>query len=182
MTGNSGSDMVSVSGTPINVNGSILFVTQSNVNFDNTSVYGLIGMDYPSSPNFLDNAFSQKQISTPVFALDLNYPNQTSYMFYNSGLNQSILSQTYWINLYGDSHWQVEVIGFSVGGNDMSSSAADTAVVDSGTSLLVLNSDLYNAVIQQYFSTSECFQDNEGLINCYCNRTWPTLSFMFMGV
>ncbi len=138
-------------------------------------------MDYPSSPNFLDNALSQNLISTTVFALDLNGQNQTSFMYYNNGLSQQVLNQTYWINLNGNDHWQVQIIGFSAGGIDMTSSSSDTAVVDSGTSLLVLNVDLYNLVIQQYFSTSECYTDNSGFVNCYCNGTWPTLSFMFIG-
>ena len=149
-----GFDTLSVAGTPIKVKESIMFAVNSTVTFDNTSVYGLVGMDYPSTPNFLDNAFGKAQISTPVFALDLNYVNQTSYLYYNNGLSQKVVDQTYWIDMYGTDHWQVEVIGFSVGGVDMTSTAADTAVVDSGTSLLVLNSDLYNAIIQQYFSTS----------------------------
>jgi hypothetical protein len=63
-------------------------------------------MDITSSPNFLDNAYSTGQISTSVFALDLNYVNQTSYLYYNNGLNQSILSQTTWISQYGSDHWE----------------------------------------------------------------------------
>lgn len=101
-----GYDIVSTSGTQIQSTGSILFATQSTATFGNTSVYGLVGMDITSSPNFLDNAYSSGQISTPVFALDLNYANQTSYLYYNNGLNKSILSQTTWINQYGSDHWE----------------------------------------------------------------------------
>jgi hypothetical protein len=75
--------------------------------------------------------------------------------------------------MFGTDHWQVEVIGFFVAGVEMTSSASDTAVVDSGTSLLVLNPDIYNPIVQQYFSFPECQTDFEGLLNCYCNRTWP---------
>lgn len=174
--------MISVSGTRIKVNGSILFATNSTVSFYNTSVYGLVGMDYPSYPNFIDVAYADRQVKTPVFALDLNGQNQTSYMYYNNGLSGKVLSQTYWIGLYGSGHWQVEIIGFAAGDNDMTSNAGDTAVIDSGTSLLVLNLDLYNAIIQQYFSTPECFIDSKGFTNCYCSPSWPTLSFMFIGV
>lgn len=146
-----GFDIVSVIGTQIKANNSILFVTNDSVNFDNTKVYGLVGMDYPSSPNFLDDAFAAGQIASPMFALDLNYQNQTSYLYYNN-VSQAILSQTYWIEMYGTDHWQVEVIGFFVNGVEMTSSASDTAIVDSGTSLLVLNPDIYNPIMQQYFS------------------------------
>jgi hypothetical protein len=115
-------------------------------------------MDYPSSPNFLDDAYAVGQIASPMFALDLNYQNQTSYLYYNN-VSQTILSQTYWIEMYGTDHWQVEVIGFFVDGVEMTSSASDTAVVDSGTSLLVLNPDIYNPIMQQYFSFPECHVD-----------------------
>ncbi len=148
-----GFDMVSVSGTAIRANNSILFATNDSVNFFGTTVYGLVGMDYSSSPNFLDDAFAAGQIASSIFALDLNYQNQTSYFYYNK-VSQAILSQTSWIEMYGTTHWQVEVISFFVNGMDMTSSASDTAVVDSGTSLLVLNPDVYNSIMQQYFSFS----------------------------
>ncbi len=76
--------------TPISINGSILFATNSTATFDNTSVYGLVGMDYGSYPNFLDVAYQTNQISTPVFSLDLNYMNQTSLMYYNNGQPQKV--------------------------------------------------------------------------------------------
>lgn len=38
----------------------------------------------------------------------------------------------------------------------MSNSAADIVVIDSGTSLLALNQDLYNSIVQTYFSGNNC--------------------------
>lgn len=70
-----GFDIVSVFGTSIKASNSILFVNNDSVNFGDTNVYGLVGMDYPSSPNFLDDALALGQIATPIFALDLNSPN-----------------------------------------------------------------------------------------------------------
>ena len=54
-----GYDILSINQTPINTNYSILFATTSNVTYDNTSVYGLVGMDYNSYPNFLDLAYQK---------------------------------------------------------------------------------------------------------------------------
>lgn len=70
-----GYDMLSISQTPIKTNYSILFATNSNVTYDNTSVYGLVGMDYNSYPNFLDLAYKFREISTPVFSLELKNTN-----------------------------------------------------------------------------------------------------------
>lgn len=70
-----GYDILSINQTPIKSNYSILFATTSNVTFFNTSVYGLIGMDYNSYPNFLDLAYQQGEISTPVYSLELKNTN-----------------------------------------------------------------------------------------------------------
>ena len=64
-----GYDVVSINQTPITTNYSILFATFSNSTFGNTNIYGLVGMDYKSYPNFLDLAYKNGQISTPVFSL-----------------------------------------------------------------------------------------------------------------
>lgn len=60
----------------------------------------------------------------------------------------------------------------------MSDSAASIVVIDSGTSLLALNQQLYNSIIQTFFSGPNC-QQQSGSVYCYCNATWPTMTFMF---
>ena len=64
-----GHDILQINQTPITNNYSILFATSSNASFDDTDIYGLVGMDYNSYPNFLDLAYQKGQISTPVFSL-----------------------------------------------------------------------------------------------------------------
>ena len=69
-----------------------------------------------------------------------------------------------------------------MGGVDMSNSAASAVIIDSGTSLLALNQDLYQTIVQTYFSGSNCQQDS-GITYCYCNSTtWPDLQFMLNGI
>lgn len=174
-----GYDILSINQTPIETNYSILFVTNSTVTFDNTSVYGLVGMDYNSYPNFLDLAYQSGAISTPVYSLSLNNTGVTSYLYYNDGLPEHVKRETVWVDMPGTSeYWQLELLAFSIGGNDMSDLAADVAVVDSGTSLIVLNQGLYNAIIETYFSGPNCVQDSG--TNCLCQGTyWPDLAFMF---
>lgn len=59
VTGNLGNDTVGVPGTNISATGSILFATQTQgMNFGSSTVYGLVGMDINSYPNFLDGASS----------------------------------------------------------------------------------------------------------------------------
>lgn len=64
-----GHDILQINQTPISTNYSILFATSSTASFDDTDIYGLVGMDYKSYPNFLDLAYQKGQISTPVFSL-----------------------------------------------------------------------------------------------------------------
>lgn len=68
----------------------------------------------------------------------------------------------------------------TVGGIDMTSSAADNAVIDSGTSFFYLNPDLYSSVVSQFFSNC---QNVGGSPVCSCSGTnWPTFAFAFYGV
>jgi len=46
---------------------------------------------------------------------------------------------------------QAQLIGFYCNDVDMTSYAADYALVDSGTSLFYLNQKLYDQIISQYF-------------------------------
>ena len=69
----------------------------------------------------------------------------------------------------------------SVGNVSFTSSAASTVAIDSSISLIYLNQNFYNALIEQFFSYPECF-DNVNTSNfrtCYCNRTWPMFLFTF---
>ncbi len=67
-------------------------------------------------------------------------------------------------------------MSLSVGGVNFTSSAPNNVVVDSGTSLFTLNTPLYNAIIQQFFSTPDCFVQN-GYTTCNCNDIFPSLNF-----
>lgn len=50
----------------------------------------------------------------------------------------------------------MDLLSVSMGGVDMSNSAASAVIIDSGTSLLALNQDLYQTIVQTYFSGSNC--------------------------
>jgi hypothetical protein len=63
----------------------------------------------------------------------------------------------------------------------MTDSAAQNAVIDSGTSYFYLNPTLFNSVVNQFFS--DCIQIS-GVPTCSCSNTnnWPTFEFSFEGV
>lgn len=69
VAGTYGTDVLSVTGTGIDITAQYLWVTQeSGMNFPN-QVQGLVGMGYTSTPNFLDVAYQNNQIQSPVFTL-----------------------------------------------------------------------------------------------------------------
>jgi hypothetical protein len=97
VSGNLGSDTITVGQTNISSTGLILFANNvSGMNFPGT-VLGLVGMGYTLTMNFLDQAFQNNQISTNVFSLQLRGNNATSLMYYNNGLPPLIKQNTYWI-------------------------------------------------------------------------------------
>jgi hypothetical protein len=184
VSGNLGTDNIIVSQTNISLIGSILFGSNITGMGFPTSVSGLVGMGYSTIANFLDIAYQQSQIKSPVFSLDLNLNTSTSYLYYNNGLPTVVSQNTYWISQYQSGHWQVDLIGMFVGGVEFTSIASDSAIIDSGTSIFYLNQDLYSAVVQQFFTGPGCTQDTNGNSYCPCNSntSWPNMSFMFIGV
>lgn len=152
-----GSDIVTVQGSAIDGNCSIEWATNvsAGIYAGFPSVQGLVGMDFGSTPNFLDVAYQKNQISTPIFSLELNYVNQTSYLHYNNGLPQSIIQNMSWTPLVQtpNGYWQTNVTAVTVGGVNLTSSIVSSAIIDSGTSSVVLNQALYNAVVSSFFST-----------------------------
>lgn len=83
VAGTFGNDIVTITSTPINENGSILWVNQMvDMTYPNT-VQGLVGMGYTTTPNFLDIAYQNGEISTSAFALQIRKNTSTSYFYYN---------------------------------------------------------------------------------------------------
>lgn len=174
-SGTYGSDYVSLSSTNINVKTGILWVTQEVDMSLTPPLIGIVGMGFSSTPNFLDSAYQAGEISSPAFALSINETlNGQSTLYYNN-IPENIVNSTIMVSQYGSGHWQVEILSVVIGGIDYTSSAANTAIIDSGTTLFYLNSNLYNAIILNFF-TVNCSVKISGTAYCPCNQTqsWPT--------
>ncbi len=68
MNGTYGTDVFQIQGSSINITTTYLWVTQEKMNFPD-QIQGLVGMGYTNVPNFLDVAYQNGQIQSPVFAL-----------------------------------------------------------------------------------------------------------------
>lgn len=67
--------------------------------------------------------------------------------------------------------------------NDLTSYAAETAIIDSGTSLFYLNPPLAQAFISSYLPSNLCnFTDGLNICNCSILSSLPNLTFIFPGV
>jgi hypothetical protein len=76
-------------------------------------------------------------------------------MYYNNGLSPNISQKMSWIpnQISINQYWQTSLTSVTLGGMDLTSTALSSAIIDSGTSAVVFNQDLYNAVVQNFFST-----------------------------
>jgi hypothetical protein len=61
VSGTYGTDILGVSGTPINITAEFLWVNKDNLNFP-PQIAGLVGMGFTTTPNFLDVAYQKKEI------------------------------------------------------------------------------------------------------------------------
>ncbi len=77
-----GTDVISVLPN-IKVTGQILFVTREVGVIFGGNVIGIIGMGFTTTPNFLDLAYTAKQIQTNTFALNLLSTANQSLIYYN---------------------------------------------------------------------------------------------------
>lgn len=79
-------------------------------------IQGIVAMGSTSSPNFLDLAYSANQISSPVFALEINTQKSgiPSVMHYNT-LPTSIINNSVFVNVPNMEYWHVNIIGLTVG-------------------------------------------------------------------
>ena len=73
------------------------------------------------------------------------------------------------------------MLGVSVGGMDLTSSAASIAIIDSGTSYFYLNQQLFNSIINNFFQGCD---NSLSTPECMCSDTanWPVFSFIFEGI
>ena len=57
-------------------------------------------------------------------------------------------------------------------------------MIDSGTSIFLLNQLLYDAITQQFFLNNPSCSIQNGVNVCQCNQTstWPNFTFIFKGV
>lgn len=141
-----------------------------------------------SDVTFLDRAYQLKLIGSRNFILQLRHDNKQSGMYYNK-LPSDILDRTKYIPLSNGGIWVrmhlirqlIDCLGVRVNDKDYSSQAGSDMLVDSGTTLLILNQKLMDALMAESFS----FCTYNSFINSWtCPQSFklPIIHFLSRGL
>ena len=106
-------------------------------------ILGLCPYEKTYSHNFLDKLHKSKVISKKMISLYLSLTSPT-IMF--GGYDSSMIKSgggfegkgIYWYELKGTTYWEIKIKGFSYGSNSLYSGTSNTAILDSGTSFIIV--------------------------------------------
>ncbi|XP_069798242.1 cathepsin E-like [Narcine bancroftii] len=187
LTGIFGVDTVNVEGLPV-VNQ--IFgesVTEPGTTFEYSLFDGILGLAYPSlavsgaTPVF-DNMMTQQLVEMPLFSVFLsrNPNSQKGSEIIFGGLDTSHFSgELKWIPVTLQKYWQIQLDGVEVGGTLIACESGCTAIVDTGTSLLLGPSSTIS-VIQNSIGA---VPSDEGMFAINCNNlpNMPDVTFIMGG-
>ena len=197
-----GWDTVALSGTgEVSVKSQGILLMQGSRDFEGMQADGLLvryrqGLGFSTlsdgEPTLVDNLKTQGAISKAVFAIylnDIDIPSQGNSPLESvisiGGWDLAKYAQTEftWVPVYASvGHWVVRLDGVSLG-SDTISQHAQLAIVDSGTSLLIVPSNQYAHILQQICLKQNCA--NLGFLSgIYCpngSSGFPDLIFLIDG-
>ena len=95
-----------------------------------------------------------------------------SYLLYGN-IAAELVNAATWVTPNDDTRWVFDILDFSVNGVSYTSSIGDfpNALMDTGTSCLLLYSSLYDIVLNDYLIPGGCKVSLTGEINCPCYPT-----------
>ncbi|XP_042737922.1 pepsin A [Lagopus leucura] len=181
MSGILGYDTVAVSS--IDVKNQIFGLSESEpgyffyyCNFD-----GILGLAFPSisssgaTPVF-DNMMSQDLVSQDLFSVYLSKDGESGSFVLFGGIDPNYTSKgIYWVPLSAETYWQITMDRVTIGEKYAACHLTCQAIVDTGTSLLVMPEDAYNRVISDLGISS----DDE--ISCDDISKLPDITFHING-
>ncbi|KAF7721268.1 Rhizopuspepsin-2 [Apophysomyces ossiformis] len=167
-----GYDTVNLGGLQIKQQ-AIELAKQESSEFQSDPVDGLLGLAFDSintvsAKTPVDNLISQNLISKPIFGVFLGKESNGGggeYVF--GGYDESHVGGTLTTVKVDNSQgfWGINVDGASVGGNSVASSFS--AIIDTGTTLLILTDD----VLQQVASAYNAQDNGDGTYSISCDAS-----------
>ncbi|XP_042688199.1 pepsin A-5 [Centrocercus urophasianus] len=181
MSGILGYDTVTVSS--IDVENQIFGLSESEpgyffyyCNFD-----GILGLAFPSisssgaTPVF-DNMMNRHLVSQDLFSVYLSKDGESGSFVLFGGIDPNFTSKgIYWVPLSAETYWQITMDRVTIGEKYAACLLTCQAIVDTGTSLLVMPEDAYNRVISDLGISS----DDE--ISCDDISKLPDITFRING-
>ncbi|KAG2468210.1 PEPA protein, partial [Polypterus senegalus] len=147
---------------------------------------GILGLAYPSisasdaTPVF-DNMMSEGLVSQDLFSFYLSRNGQEGSVVTFGGVDPAYYTGSiHWIPLSSETYWQITVQNVKVKGQVVACVYGCEAIVDTGTSLLVGDSNNINNIL----AWVGIYKDQNGQYSVNCNNigSMPDVTFVINGV
>eukprot|EP00828_Plagiopyla_frontata_P026311 TRINITY_DN343_c0_g2_i3.p1 TRINITY_DN343_c0_g2~~TRINITY_DN343_c0_g2_i3.p1 ORF type:complete len:362 (-),score=46.06 TRINITY_DN343_c0_g2_i3:1305-2390(-) len=175
VSGYLGTEMVSISQLSIsNLKQQMLFVDNAQEMGNQTD--GLLGLaNDKNSPNWLDLAYQAGQLSDAQFAFDLRNQATVTYFFAGSS---SFNEKVTWIDVSMQYYWAVGITCTAINLKcTPQEQSAMNAVVDTGTSFLIMGRSGYN-MVRENEAIQQCQWNSQyETYICICSGDYPTIWF-----
>ncbi|XP_030641082.1 pepsin A-like [Chanos chanos] len=184
MTGNLGYDTLTVGG--ITVPNQIFGLSTTEAPFMATmQADGILGLAFPSisasraTPVF-DNMMNQNLVSQKLFSVYLSKNDDAgSFVLFGETDSSYYSGSITWVPLSSETYWQVKMDSVTINGGAAGCAGGCQAILDTGTSLIVVPSTDFNNVVSKIGAT----MDEYGDANVDCNKidSMPSVTFNLNG-
>ncbi|CAD8160934.1 unnamed protein product [Paramecium pentaurelia] len=171
-------DIVNIQDTVINTTFAMMFATMEQGFAFPTVMDGIMGISNNQSfTNIFQTSFNAGQIPTELYGLVLNQSPLESYLIFGD-IDPNLMSQVQWVIPNDIYRWKLFINSFTINGKDYSSlmGSVQSAILDSGTTDLLVTESLYGVILQDYLIPAGCFMS--GGIYCPCQSTADSLAYL----
>ncbi|NWX41902.1 PEPA protein, partial [Steatornis caripensis] len=181
MTGVLGYDTVNVAG--LKVTNQIFGLAENEPGdfFYYSPFDGILGLAFPSisssgaTPVF-DNMMQEKLVASDLFSVYLSNDKDSGSFVLFGGIDSSYTTNgVTWVPLSAETYWQITMDSMSIEGESVACASGCQAIVDTGTSLLVVPNTVLST-IQSIFGAS-----SDGQISCEAVSSLPNIVFNING-
>ena len=75
-----------------------------------------------------------------MFAFEILDNHRDSFFYFGDYIDDTVISETVFLPVTRADRWTIDIIGFYINGEDYTKKITNQALIDSGTSLMVVNS------------------------------------------
>ncbi|KAM9223716.1 LOW QUALITY PROTEIN: pepsin A-like [Leptosomus discolor] len=180
MTGILGYDTVTVADINV-VNQIFVSETEPGDFFYYCPFDGILGLAFPSiassgaTPVF-DNMMSENLVAEDLFSVYLSSNEQSgSFVLFGAIDTSYTTAGISWIPLSAETYWQISMESVTLGDQPIACTQGCQAIVDTGTSLLVVPNSVLNTLLNAFNA------DSSGQISCSAIDSLPNLYYYMNG-